>query len=383
MLTLCQASYICVDVAMNSGYTLICFVLCSAINRIVSPIKFIRMLPRINTLLQQYDPNSKRSISEPCSPSLRPLAPIRPGSFTANVGGVITLPPLQLAPLQRSASPQILATPVSTVKRAQSCCGSIENSPAPQRMATPSSLAKTPQPDSRKAFAFISHSQETFPSKEPSIDNAPLARRKRRRTSKRELNILQSEFERCATPDKQTRLQLSESCSMSEKAIQIWFQNKRQSVKRHEKNGAAANSSGHTTDGDESAEPQSPLIANSFTPVSVRTSSSSALTGNPKTPPLAILDTSNIVLDTVTPHGDSTPTKQSIYTSQQTKRGQALTFRLKTDNKTMTPIKTSPNNRVNKLINGHNQRSPKGTKGLAHNLNTTPLRSLDINAIRN
>ncbi|CEP63692.1 Yhp1p LALA0_S09e00364g [Lachancea lanzarotensis] len=338
------------------------------------------MLPRINTLLQQYD--SQRSISEPCSPSIRPLAPIRPGSFTARESGVIRLPPLQLAPFQRSTSSQVLATPDSSLKRAQSCFGSIENSPPSQRMATPSSMAKTPQSDSRKAFAFISHSQETFPSKEPSIDNAPLARRKRRRTSKRELDILQSEFERCATPDKQTRLQLSESCSMSEKAIQIWFQNKRQSVKRHERNGTVANSSGHTTEGDESADSHSPVIANSLTPVSVKSSNSAGLISNPKTPPLAVLDTSNIVLDTVIPQSDSTPTKPLVYNNQHSKRGQALTFRLKTDNKTLTPIKTSPNNRVNKLINGHNKRSPTSTKGLTHKPHATPLRSLDINAIR-
>ncbi|SCV03580.1 LAME_0H11562g1_1 [Lachancea meyersii CBS 8951] len=338
------------------------------------------MLPRIHTLLQQRDAVYQRSMSEPCSPSLRPLPPIKSGSFTSNARGIITLPPLQLTPLQPAT--QVPATPRSSVKRTKSCYAALENSPAPQRVATPSSLAKTPQPDSQKAFAFISHSQETFPSKEPAIDNAPLARRKRRRTSKHELGILQSEFERCPTPDKQKRLYLSEVCSMSEKAIQIWFQNKRQSVKRHQKIGSYVEGSGHTTEGDDSAESHSPIVANSLTPVSVKRSTPCAL-WNPKTPPLAILDTGSIALDTVAPTSDITPTKQSGYNTHQSKRGQALTFRLKTDNKTLTPIKTSPNNRVNKLINGDSKLSPtRQTKGASHRLDTAPLRSLDINAIR-
>ena len=78
--------------------------------------------------------------------------------------------------------------------------------------------------DKKRAFAFITHSQETFPKKEPKIDNAPLARRKRRRTSFQELSILQAEFEKCPAPTKEKRIELADRCHMTEKAIQIWFQ---------------------------------------------------------------------------------------------------------------------------------------------------------------
>lgn len=83
-----------------------------------------------------------------------------------------------------------------------------------------------------KDYAFISHSPATFPTQEPSIDNAPLARRKRRRTSPNELAILNKEFELGSTPNKSRRLEISNKLSMTEKAVQIWFQNKRQSLRK-------------------------------------------------------------------------------------------------------------------------------------------------------
>ncbi|KAI3404784.2 YOX1 [Candida oxycetoniae] len=83
-----------------------------------------------------------------------------------------------------------------------------------------------------KAYAFISHSPATFPSQEPAIDNAPLARRKRRRTSPYELSILNQEFELGSTPNKLQRIKIAKKVSMTEKAVQIWFQNKRQSLRK-------------------------------------------------------------------------------------------------------------------------------------------------------
>ncbi|ODV83641.1 hypothetical protein CANARDRAFT_202846 [[Candida] arabinofermentans NRRL YB-2248] len=87
-----------------------------------------------------------------------------------------------------------------------------------------------------KSFAFISHSQATFLSAEPDIDNARLARRKRRRTSPTELAILQLEFEKGSTPNKQRRLNIANKVDMTEKAVQIWFQNKRQSLRKNNQN---------------------------------------------------------------------------------------------------------------------------------------------------
>lgn len=95
------------------------------------------------------------------------------------------------------------------------------------------SQSKSSSPIESKAYAFISHSPATFPNQEPSIDNAPLARRKRRRTSPNELSILNKEFEIGSTPNKPRRIEIAKRVSMTEKAVQIWFQNKRQSLRKH------------------------------------------------------------------------------------------------------------------------------------------------------
>lgn len=86
--------------------------------------------------------------------------------------------------------------------------------------------------DESKSFAFISHSQETFLSNEPNIDNARLARRKRRRTSPTELAILKDEFKKGTTPNKQRRILIAKKVDMTEKAVQIWFQNRRQAMRK-------------------------------------------------------------------------------------------------------------------------------------------------------
>lgn len=81
-------------------------------------------------------------------------------------------------------------------------------------------------------LAFITHSPETFPEKEPQIDEMQLARRKRRRTSPRELSVLEAEFRKCSKPCKQDREEIAHRVGMTEKAVQIWFQNKRQSTRK-------------------------------------------------------------------------------------------------------------------------------------------------------
>ncbi|KAG5365551.1 Homeobox protein [Yarrowia sp. C11] len=102
--------------------------------------------------------------------------------------------------------------------------------PAKAHMAvphTPSSL-----PPQQPQYAFISHSITSYPSNEPQIDNARLARRKRRRTSPTELALLEQEFARNQKPPKHIRVDIARRVDMTEKAVQVWFQNKRQSVRK-------------------------------------------------------------------------------------------------------------------------------------------------------
>ncbi|KAI5958160.1 YOX1 [Candida margitis] len=112
---------------------------------------------------------------------------------------------------------------------------SISTSPtstSPALSASTSTTAPSSANSSDKLYAFISHSPATFPSQEPDIDNAPLARRKRRRTSPHELNILNREFELGSTPNKSRRIEIAKVVQMTEKAVQIWFQNKRQALRK-------------------------------------------------------------------------------------------------------------------------------------------------------
>ncbi|SCU94375.1 LADA_0G08174g1_1 [Lachancea dasiensis] len=383
-----------------------------------------RMLPRINVLLQEHRPLQQRSHSEPYSPFLGTTTS-RCQSFRTNAEGIIKLPPLQLssttgsfsthdgtslpqavrAPLESSA---VMSTPRSALKRNRSCDAVLENSPTlhlykhvqtgtelsaakkvhhPQRVLTPISAVKTPSADSKKAFAFISHSQDTFPTKEPAIDNAPLARRKRRRTSKHELNILQSEFEKCPTPNKQKRVMLAEMCSMSEKAIQIWFQNKRQSVKKQQKNHNDIHCEPDKDDEDLTSNSVPPATSHFLTPAAMKLQVENQSHLN--TPMSTTLDTISSTPGTMISTTSPTHSKLQTATHQQMSRGQALTFRLKTDNKTLTPIKTSPNNRVNKLINGISTPrtsadvSPTRQRKGFQKPDRAPLGRLDINTINN
>ncbi|KAK9243300.1 hypothetical protein V1506DRAFT_544874 [Lipomyces tetrasporus] len=105
----------------------------------------------------------------------------------------------------------------------------------------------SPQDLTRSTYAFISHSPTTYPLHEPEIDNPPLARRKRRRTSPNELQILYSEFNRCPKPPRVTRIDIAERVGMTEKAVQIWFQNRRQSSRRAAQQKPNRNASASTS----------------------------------------------------------------------------------------------------------------------------------------
>lgn len=83
-------------------------------------------------------------------------------------------------------------------------------------------------------FAFISHSPTTFPLLQPEIDDLQLARRKRRRTSPTELQILEDAFNHCMKPSRANRENIARRVGMNEKAVQIWFQNRRQAFRKQE-----------------------------------------------------------------------------------------------------------------------------------------------------
>lgn len=351
------------------------------------------LLPSLAAILYNDKPKS-----EPCSPLLETLK----NRFCSDDQGIIRLPPLNGAisrpksvdsALRHTSSMPTIPTVCmvdSSKVRAHSfaetdlapvakCNNDVPPSTPIVRkksnnqsrkvdMLTPLSAARaiiTPSTnDKKRAFAFITHSQETFPTKEPKIDNAPLARRKRRRTSTQELNILQAEFNICAAPDKCKRQQLADRCHMSEKAIQIWFQNKRQASKK-QRNSVHKAIEATETSSNGSNIPKSIHTVES-TPVTMKTADTT------ETPQLLIPVSTPSMMNT----GDITPTRAS--SSSNGKRGQALTFHLTSDKKVLTPIKTSPNNRVNKLINGSGIVSPYSRKPRSPTTSPTSKVRMDL-----
>lgn len=108
---------------------------------------------------------------------------------------------------------------------------------------------------SSSSLAFITHLPETYQSNEPRIDETQLARRKRRRTSPSELSVLEEEFRTDSRPARQQRERIAARVGMTEKAVQIWFQNKRQQCRRQKSDPARRSSSvSNTSIGLSSAE---------------------------------------------------------------------------------------------------------------------------------
>lgn len=65
-------------------------------------------------------------------------------------------------------------------------------------------------------------------------NNNQATSRKRRRTTKEQRQILKEAFMKNKAPSKEERLSLAQQCNMSEKSIQVWFQNQRQYMRREQ-----------------------------------------------------------------------------------------------------------------------------------------------------
>ncbi|PNS16378.1 hypothetical protein CAC42_112 [Sphaceloma murrayae] len=82
-------------------------------------------------------------------------------------------------------------------------------------------------------IAFIVHSSESLTNNlPPNVDNKPLARQKRRRTSPEDQSVLEQEYAKNPKPDKAARMDIVRRVALGEKEVQIWFQNRRQASRR-------------------------------------------------------------------------------------------------------------------------------------------------------
>jgi len=80
-------------------------------------------------------------------------------------------------------------------------------------------------PQESPTYAFISTTSTTFHPENPLehaiIDNPGLVRRRRRKTSARELEVLETAFRECEKPSKQTREEIARKTGMDAKAVQV------------------------------------------------------------------------------------------------------------------------------------------------------------------
>lgn len=212
----------------------------------------IRSLPPLSALLngpsteQPVKQEQKESTATSPAPQSEPVSPIRHGSTdlfshkisTPAVTTPVRLPSFDSIKFENNNKNETPAPPTLQHSKSFSVVSSNTHIPTPtsqqpllQTMPSIQQNLVSPLVEKR-SYAFISHSPSTFPLQEPSIDNAQLARRKRRRTSPLELSILQAEFEKGQTPNRTRRMEIAKKVHMTEKAIQIWFQNRRQTLRR-------------------------------------------------------------------------------------------------------------------------------------------------------
>lgn len=220
-----------------------------------------RSLPPLSELLNSSSTTTIPTPTHP--PTLAPVSPIKPGATELQQHSLlknqmktpIRLPSFESLNLQ--AKSESLSSSSNQLFQSKtlpqiSPVGPSSHILQPQQLPLPSQQHQylPPQPPQqsqsqtqhqstqesplieKRSYAFISHSPSTYPSQEPSIDNAQLARRKRRRTTPRELAILHEQFDKGSTPNRARRIEIAKKVDMTEKAVQIWFQNRRQTIRR-------------------------------------------------------------------------------------------------------------------------------------------------------
>ncbi|KAF4567591.1 hypothetical protein EYR40_006592 [Pleurotus pulmonarius] len=104
------------------------------------------------------------------------------------------------------------------------------SSVAPPRVASP--------------YAESSSQPYTPPPVSPTTDE-PMIKKKRKRADAAQLKVLNDVYSRTAFPSTEERLSLAKQLDMSPRSVQIWFQNKRQSMRQTNRQSSTMSSSTH------------------------------------------------------------------------------------------------------------------------------------------
>ncbi|KAH6914293.1 hypothetical protein BKA70DRAFT_661481 [Coprinopsis sp. MPI-PUGE-AT-0042] len=106
------------------------------------------------------------------------------------------------------------------------------------------------QPQQRPISPYTSRggSSQTHPSPppiSPTTAEEPSIKKKRKRADAHQLKVLNETYARTAFPSTEERHALAKALDMSPRSVQIWFQNKRQSMRQTNRQSSTVSSSGH------------------------------------------------------------------------------------------------------------------------------------------
>ncbi|KAG0335502.1 hypothetical protein BG000_007464 [Podila horticola] len=167
----------------------------------------------ISTLLAQTSPSTP--------PPTGPVQPITPSNIKTSKflrSDSLTDEYELLSPNESMDLP--MSPPLSQESQTSFTQGSTQEYP---KSLHPFDQGSPPRKTLNWVNALPSHFEATVPS---------LPRKRRRRTNREELEILEDAFARNLLPDAATRQQLGARLGMSVRAVQIWFQNRRQTLRK-------------------------------------------------------------------------------------------------------------------------------------------------------
>ncbi|KAF9945414.1 hypothetical protein BGZ72_001346 [Mortierella alpina] len=200
-----------------------------------------------------------RPYSRPQSPSLD----IKPPSWYQNYAHSVAPKP-QAHPSYQHSDPYYHS---SHTQRHQPGEYSPVNYPLPTNPTEHGSSSKRPSKPAQSVHPFDTTESKSVKSKKPKRIKNPgheedlivmddefyAVKAKRKRANASQLSVLNAAFERSYFPSTEERLRLSKQCRMCPRTVQIWFQNKRQSVKARSEamEAAAGGDAGGRRDSDE------------------------------------------------------------------------------------------------------------------------------------
>ncbi|GAA6026799.1 hypothetical protein JCM8097_005871 [Rhodosporidiobolus ruineniae] len=95
----------------------------------------------------------------------------------------------------------------------------------------------------------------------------PLIPKRRRRTTPAELAILEAEFRSCQRPDPLERARIAERLGMTARAVQVWYQNRRQKEKKDSTSSSFGSSSSVTSSGSDPKDLDGVVLSFSSSPL--------------------------------------------------------------------------------------------------------------------